>query len=348
MESLGQFSSRQQAFSGGARAGGRQLRRAPRIVPRAVRRERRGQEHAGQAAGGHRAARRGRDRGRRAGRALRGSARRLARRHRHGPPGAGVLREPVGRREPLPGRPARRAGVHLAARDAASARSRCWPRSRRRIDVRRAGGRADGRRAADGADRRRGRQRRARDHLRRADQQPVPARDRTFLQAAGSPARTRGDVRVTSSHRMPEIFRLCDTITVLRDGRHVATKPVEALDEAALVQTDDRAPPGGVLARGTARRPRGERGAARRRELSSPRKLRGYRLFGSRGRGGGHRRAGRRRPHGHRARDLRPRPGGARAGRGRGHAARPRVRPRRRCAPASGSSPRIASGRAWC
>jgi ABC-type sugar transport system ATPase subunit len=38
------------------------------------------------------------------------------------------------------------------------------------------------------------------------------------------------------SHRMQEIFRLCDTITVLRDGRHVATKPIGEVDEAALVQ----------------------------------------------------------------------------------------------------------------
>jgi ABC-type sugar transport system ATPase subunit len=29
------------------------------------------------------------------------------------------------------------------------------------------------------------------------------------------------------SHRMEEIFRLCDTVTVLRDGRHVATQAVE-------------------------------------------------------------------------------------------------------------------------
>lgn len=28
------------------------------------------------------------------------------------------------------------------------------------------------------------------------------------------------------SHRMEEIFRLCDTLTVLRDGRHVATEPI--------------------------------------------------------------------------------------------------------------------------
>jgi ABC-type sugar transport system ATPase subunit len=38
------------------------------------------------------------------------------------------------------------------------------------------------------------------------------------------------------SHRMPEIFRLCDTVTVLRDGQHVATCPIASLDEGALVQ----------------------------------------------------------------------------------------------------------------
>jgi ABC-type sugar transport system ATPase subunit len=38
------------------------------------------------------------------------------------------------------------------------------------------------------------------------------------------------------SHRMEEIFRLCDTITVLRDGAHVATRPASSLDEAALVE----------------------------------------------------------------------------------------------------------------
>src|SRR5437867_3593289 len=38
------------------------------------------------------------------------------------------------------------------------------------------------------------------------------------------------------SHRMEEIFDLCDTVTVLRDGRHVETLPTEALDEAGLVK----------------------------------------------------------------------------------------------------------------
>jgi ABC-type sugar transport system ATPase subunit len=38
------------------------------------------------------------------------------------------------------------------------------------------------------------------------------------------------------SHRMEEIFKLCDTVTVLRDGTHVATQPAAALDEAKVVR----------------------------------------------------------------------------------------------------------------
>jgi len=37
------------------------------------------------------------------------------------------------------------------------------------------------------------------------------------------------------SHRMPEIFKLCDTVSVLRDGRHVATRPITELTESDLV-----------------------------------------------------------------------------------------------------------------
>ncbi len=48
--------------------------------------------------------------------------------------------------------------------------------------------------------------------------------------------RAQGVTCLYVSHRMPEIYRLCDTITVLRDGRHVITAPVAQLDEAALVQ----------------------------------------------------------------------------------------------------------------
>jgi ribose transport system ATP-binding protein len=37
------------------------------------------------------------------------------------------------------------------------------------------------------------------------------------------------------SHRLDEIFRLCDTVTVLKDGRHVATEPIEALTTDRLI-----------------------------------------------------------------------------------------------------------------
>ena len=38
------------------------------------------------------------------------------------------------------------------------------------------------------------------------------------------------------SHRMPEIFRLCDHITVLRDGEHVTTRATGEMTERELVQ----------------------------------------------------------------------------------------------------------------
>ena len=116
-------------------------------------------------------------------------------RHRDGAPGAGVLREPVGRREPLPRRSAGQRRVRVARRDV-QARPRDARRDRRAHRRAPAGRRADRRRAADGADRRRGRQRRARHHLRRADQQPVPARDRALLHAARSAEGARRDLRV--------------------------------------------------------------------------------------------------------------------------------------------------------
>src|SRR5436190_3731644 len=38
------------------------------------------------------------------------------------------------------------------------------------------------------------------------------------------------------SHRLEEIFELCQTVTVLRDGRHVATRPIAALDHDDVVR----------------------------------------------------------------------------------------------------------------
>ncbi len=48
--------------------------------------------------------------------------------------------------------------------------------------------------------------------------------------------KAQGVTLIYVSHRMDEIFRLCDTITVLRDGRHVSTQPAAALDEGSLVE----------------------------------------------------------------------------------------------------------------
>src|SRR5262245_1555517 len=46
----------------------------------------------------------------------------------------------------------------------------------------------------------------------------------------------RGVTCIYVSHRMSEIFRLCDSVSVLRDGRHVATCSVLGLSEDSLVQ----------------------------------------------------------------------------------------------------------------
>ena len=49
--------------------------------------------------------------------------------------------------------------------------------------------------------------------------------------------KSRGHTMLYVSHRMDEIFRLCDTITVLRDGRHVVTEPAEAMTPEQLVRS---------------------------------------------------------------------------------------------------------------
>jgi len=46
----------------------------------------------------------------------------------------------------------------------------------------------------------------------------------------------RGVTCIYVSHRMSEIFRLCDAVSVLRDGRHIATRPVDGLSESELGQ----------------------------------------------------------------------------------------------------------------
>ncbi len=46
----------------------------------------------------------------------------------------------------------------------------------------------------------------------------------------------RGVTCIYVSHRMPEIFALCDTVSVLRDGELIATRSVEGLSEGELVE----------------------------------------------------------------------------------------------------------------
>ena len=45
----------------------------------------------------------------------------------------------------------------------------------------------------------------------------------------------RGITVIYVSHRLEEIFRLCDSVTVLRDGRHVATEPITATNPDRII-----------------------------------------------------------------------------------------------------------------
>lgn len=47
--------------------------------------------------------------------------------------------------------------------------------------------------------------------------------------------KTEGVAVIYISHRLDEVFRIADTVTVLRDGRHIATLPIRAVDPDRLV-----------------------------------------------------------------------------------------------------------------
>jgi ABC-type sugar transport system ATPase subunit len=48
--------------------------------------------------------------------------------------------------------------------------------------------------------------------------------------------KARGVAMIYVSHRMDEIFRICDTITVLRDGKYVATEPIAQTNRDRLIR----------------------------------------------------------------------------------------------------------------
>jgi L-arabinose transport system ATP-binding protein len=48
--------------------------------------------------------------------------------------------------------------------------------------------------------------------------------------------RAEGVAQIYISHRMPEVLRLADRVSVLRDGVHVGTEPIDALDEPTLIR----------------------------------------------------------------------------------------------------------------
>jgi ribose transport system ATP-binding protein len=48
--------------------------------------------------------------------------------------------------------------------------------------------------------------------------------------------RARGMGIIYVSHRLDEVFRLADRVTVMRDGRHVATRPAREVTRAALIE----------------------------------------------------------------------------------------------------------------
>lgn len=79
------------------------------------------------------------------------------------------------------------------------------------------------------------------------------------------------------SHRMAEIFQVCDRVTVLRDGRFVATSRVSEIDEPALIEQMI----GRRIQQAEKRRPpetEGKRPGLRVRQLYSPGKLEGISL----------------------------------------------------------------------
>jgi ABC-type sugar transport system ATPase subunit len=61
-------------------------------------------------------------------------------------------------------------------------------------------------------------------------------RDAERLYELMAKLKAKGVTTVYVSHRLEEIYKLCDTVTVLRDGHHVVTTPLATMNQAALVE----------------------------------------------------------------------------------------------------------------
>ena len=162
--------------------------------------------------------------------------------------------------------------------------------------------------------------------------------DRLFDQVAE--LRRRGVAVLFISHRLDEVFRIADRITVFRDGRHISTRPAAETSRDRLVREMVGRDFGDFFVR--TRHEPGETVASRR--GPRPRRhVRGRELRASRRRGRRLRRPRRRRTHRCRSRPVRDRP--RRGGRIIVEAASSRSAALpKRCASASPISPRTGGG----
>src|ERR1043165_5005442 len=64
----------------------------------------------------------------------------------------------------------------------------------------------------------------------------LSVRESEHLFALLKKLKARGITVIYVSHRMEEIFRLCDAVSVLRDGKHVATEPIAATNPERVIQ----------------------------------------------------------------------------------------------------------------
>jgi inositol transport system ATP-binding protein len=64
----------------------------------------------------------------------------------------------------------------------------------------------------------------------------LSAREVTALFQVIEDLKKAGVAIIYISHKMAEIFRVADTITVMRDGRHITTRPAWLLDESELIR----------------------------------------------------------------------------------------------------------------